>query len=228
LTHDLLKNICTILGAKISHIVITDLHENTFYAEIHICASGKEMVIDARPSDAIALALRTSAPVFVLQKLSEHMLQIKDILEEEMEEFRTGRTMRLTKRVTNEQARNFFLSNHRKLSSATDGRERVDPYWIAIDKNVYLAFSKQSHSQRVFTWLNTMSSKNRPKIKAPKNVPEMHINIFSTLSEAVTDLRALGQAFDIPESTIRQELRELKDDVTTMRGVRVKPIRSTR
>ncbi len=86
LTHDLLKNICTILGAKISHIVITDLHENTFYAEIHICASGKEMVIDARPSDAIALALRTSAPVFVLQKLSEHMLQIKDILEEEMED----------------------------------------------------------------------------------------------------------------------------------------------
>ena len=151
-----------------------------------------------------------------------------DLLREEMEEFRTGKAMRLTKRVTNEQARNFFLSNHRKLSAASDGRERVDPYWVAIDKNVYLAFSKQSHSQRVFTWLTLMASKNKPRIKTPKNVPEMHINIFSTLNEAVADLRALGQAFDIPEATIRQELRELKEDVTAMRGVRVRPTRTTK
>jgi hypothetical protein len=86
LTHDLLKNICTNLGAKITHIVITDLHENTFYAEIHIFLSDKEMVIDSRPSDAIALALRASAPVFLMPKLNEHMLQIKDILEEETED----------------------------------------------------------------------------------------------------------------------------------------------
>ncbi len=151
-----------------------------------------------------------------------------DTLYAEMDEFRTGKTMRLTKRVTNEQARNFFISNHRKLSAATDGRERIDPYWVAIDKNVYLAFSKQSHSQRVFTWLTMMASKNKPRIKTPKNVPEMHINIFSTLNEAVADLKALGQAFDIPEAVIRQELRELKDDVAAMRGVRVKPTRTTR
>ncbi|MFA5383153.1 MAG: bifunctional nuclease family protein [Eubacteriales bacterium] len=86
LTHDLLKNICTNLGANITQIVITDLLENTFYAEIHICISDKEMVIDSRPSDAIALALRTSAPVFLVQKLSEHMLQIKDLVEEEIED----------------------------------------------------------------------------------------------------------------------------------------------
>jgi DeoR/GlpR family transcriptional regulator of sugar metabolism len=73
-----------------------------------------------------------------------------------------------------------------------------------------------------------MASKNKPRIKTPKNVPEMHINIFSTLNEAVADLKALGQAFDIPEATIRQELRELKDDVAAMRGVRVKPTRTTR
>jgi hypothetical protein len=86
LTHDLMKNICANLGVKISHVVITDLQENTFYAEIYLHQSDKdkEMVIDSRPSDAVALALRTAAPVFLSEKLSEHMLQIKDLLDEEM------------------------------------------------------------------------------------------------------------------------------------------------
>jgi len=102
LTHDLLKNICTNLGANITHIVITDLLENTFYAEIHICTSDKEMVVDSRPSDAIALALRTSAPVFLVQKLSEHMLQIKDLAEEEIE----GELQQIT---------NTFLKDNKKV-----------------------------------------------------------------------------------------------------------------
>ena len=148
-----------------------------------------------------------------------------DMLLEEMEEFKGGRTMRLTKRVTDQQARNFFMANHRKLSSSKDGRERVDPYWVAIDRNVYLAFSKESHSARVFTWLNTMATKNSSKIKKPKQVPEMHINIFNTLAEAAQDLRALGQAFNIPEADIRQELRELREDIDALRSRRTRPVR---
>jgi bifunctional DNase/RNase len=48
-------------------VVISDLKENTFFAALHLEQEGKDLVVDARPSDAIALALRTNAPIFVLQ-----------------------------------------------------------------------------------------------------------------------------------------------------------------
>jgi bifunctional DNase/RNase len=69
MTHDLLRTIVDQLGARVSKIVISDLKENTFFASLHLDRDGKEMVIDARPSDAIALALRTEAPIFVLQSV---------------------------------------------------------------------------------------------------------------------------------------------------------------
>lgn len=146
-------------------------------------------------------------------------------LQEEMDEFKSGTTMKLARRVTDAQARNFFLSNHHKLAQASDGRDRVDPYWIAIDGNVYLAFSKESHNAKVFTWIRSMVAKNAGLIKKPKEVPEMHINIFRTLSEAAQDLRKLGEAFQIPEANIRQELRELKEDVEKMRGKMIRPVK---
>ncbi len=65
MTHDLLKNLLTQLHARVEKIVITELKENTFYALIHLEAEGKNLTIDSRPSDAIALALRVGAPIFV-------------------------------------------------------------------------------------------------------------------------------------------------------------------
>jgi len=64
LTHDLLKNILEHLNAKMMKIEITDLRDNTYYALIYLQVDGKEMAIDSRPSDAIALALRTEAPIY--------------------------------------------------------------------------------------------------------------------------------------------------------------------
>jgi hypothetical protein len=65
MTHDLLKNIITDLAGTVDRIVVCDLRENTFYAQIHIRAQHGDLTIDARPSDAIALALRTQAKIFV-------------------------------------------------------------------------------------------------------------------------------------------------------------------
>ena len=64
-THDLLRDIITGLDAKVTRVVITDLQENTFYAFIHMDHGGQDRRIDSRPSDAIALALRTGAPILV-------------------------------------------------------------------------------------------------------------------------------------------------------------------
>src|SRR5678810_612034 len=65
MTHDLLKNLLGELEAKITKIVITDLKENTFYAVIHLNHRGTAVTVDSRPSDAIAVALRAEAPIFV-------------------------------------------------------------------------------------------------------------------------------------------------------------------
>lgn len=65
MTHDLLRNVIQDLRAEIRKIVVSDLKENTFYALIHLEINGEPLAVDARPSDAIALALRARAPIYV-------------------------------------------------------------------------------------------------------------------------------------------------------------------
>lgn len=69
LTHDLIKNILMQLDANVDKIVVTDLQGNTFYAVIHLRMNGDHITIDSRPSDAIALALRTDAPIYVTEEV---------------------------------------------------------------------------------------------------------------------------------------------------------------
>lgn len=65
MTHDLVKNVLDSLNIKVLKIEIADLRDNTFYAYIHLGMGGKTFTIDARPSDAIAIALRTKSPIYV-------------------------------------------------------------------------------------------------------------------------------------------------------------------
>jgi bifunctional DNase/RNase len=65
MTHDLIKNILESVEAKVEKIVVNDLRDNTFFALIHLRLGEEEITVDSRPSDAIALALRVGAPIFV-------------------------------------------------------------------------------------------------------------------------------------------------------------------
>lgn len=69
MTHDLIKNILEGVHARVHHILIHDVRENIIYARIVLNLNGKEILIDARPSDAIALAVRVKAPIFVTDKI---------------------------------------------------------------------------------------------------------------------------------------------------------------
>ncbi|MEK6543252.1 MAG: bifunctional nuclease family protein [Elusimicrobiota bacterium] len=71
LTHDLMINTLTNLGYKIDKVVVNDLRGQTFYAELHISHNSSKHVIDSRPSDAIALAVRSECPIFVDDKVFE-------------------------------------------------------------------------------------------------------------------------------------------------------------
>src|SRR5512138_1447222 len=72
MTHDLLRNIITDLRASVERIVVTDLKESTFFAVIYLRVNGDLVAVDSRPSDAIALALRAKAPIFVEEAVIEH------------------------------------------------------------------------------------------------------------------------------------------------------------
>jgi len=71
MTHDLMKDIIDGLNATVNKVVVNDLKNNTFYAIIQLTANGSKIVIDSRPSDAIALALRVGAPIFVSREVIE-------------------------------------------------------------------------------------------------------------------------------------------------------------
>jgi len=69
LTHDLLKSVIEELGAEVEQVAVTDLRNDTFYARITLDVGGHRMEIDSRPSDAIALAVRTQSPVYVSEEV---------------------------------------------------------------------------------------------------------------------------------------------------------------
>lgn len=83
LTHDLLKNVIADLGAKIESIVISDLIDDIFYARLVLDVDGRHVEVDARPSDAIALAVRAKTPIFVEDSVLERAGVILEANEEQ-------------------------------------------------------------------------------------------------------------------------------------------------
>ena len=84
MTHDLLKSFLDELNISIEKIVVNDVRDNTFFAQIHCRNKGQTITIDSRPSDAIALALRAEAPIFVENEVVKkaHSLKFDDNLED--------------------------------------------------------------------------------------------------------------------------------------------------
>ena len=76
MTHDLLRNVIDDLHAGVEKIVVSDLKDNTFYALIHLLVDGQVVAVDARPSDAIALALRVRAPILVEEEVIDNAKNI--------------------------------------------------------------------------------------------------------------------------------------------------------
>jgi uncharacterized protein len=89
MTHDLMRDLLSGLEVTVDRIVVTELREGTFYAEIQMTADGESVVISSRPSDAIALAVRATAPIFADESvLAEAGIEIEDDDEDEVEQFK--------------------------------------------------------------------------------------------------------------------------------------------
>jgi uncharacterized protein len=121
LTHDLLKQLTDSLGATVLEIVIDELRDNTFYAKIILEVSGFSQEIDARPSDAIALAVRAQAPIYVYDSVMEVAAFIPSDENEDITNLNPVTDSSETKKAPSKEAKLAALQN--KLREAIEGEE---------------------------------------------------------------------------------------------------------
>ena len=89
LAHDLMRDLLLGIGVRVDRILITELRDGTFYAEVHIDKAGEQVSVSSRPSDAIALAVRLDVPVFANEDvLAEAAIVVNDDEEQEVQKFR--------------------------------------------------------------------------------------------------------------------------------------------
>jgi len=94
MTHDLMRDVFDSLAVDVARVVVTDLQDKTFYAELHLISGGEERVVSCRPSDAIALAVRTGTPIFAAEAVIDEVGFVEgehdqdDQPEEVVEEFK--------------------------------------------------------------------------------------------------------------------------------------------
>lgn len=86
MTHDLIKSVCEHLGVSVRSVIINDIRDGTYFAEMYLQTSSGEVIVDSRPSDAIALALRTGAKIFITEKVSDYTISVKDLIDESQQE----------------------------------------------------------------------------------------------------------------------------------------------
>lgn len=87
LTHDLITTVCGHLGANISKVVVNDVKDGTYYAQIYLVQSENEIVLDARPSDGVALALASGTPLYITEEVASHSLPFEEVVRENVEDF---------------------------------------------------------------------------------------------------------------------------------------------
>jgi len=121
LTHDLLKQLTDSLGATVLEIIIDELRDNTFYAKIILEVSGFSQELDARPSDAIALAVRTQAPIYVAETVMEAAAFIPTDETEETTTVKNSAEVVESKVPPTKEAKLAALQN--KLREAIEGEE---------------------------------------------------------------------------------------------------------
>lgn len=85
LTHDLILSVCDHLDASINKVVVSDIYEGIYYAQVFLQQNGEEIIVDSRPSDGIALALTSDSPLYISEKVAEHTLPFDETVKENVE-----------------------------------------------------------------------------------------------------------------------------------------------
>lgn len=86
MTHDLFKSLCEHLGVTVRSVIINDIKDGTYFAEMYLQTASGEIIVDSRPSDAIALALRTGAKMYISEKVADYTISVDELIDESQQE----------------------------------------------------------------------------------------------------------------------------------------------
>lgn len=128
MTHDLLKSVFDELEAKVDHILVSDLRDDTYFARIVVVQNGRKLEVDSRPSDAIALAVRAGVPIFVAEEVMERAGVVPG-------EEREGREVLGEGPATREGTAPLSKEEEDKLSAFRDFVESLDIDDLGDDEN---------------------------------------------------------------------------------------------
>jgi hypothetical protein len=146
-----------------------------------------------------------------------------DALLSELDTLKNGRSMKLQYRVKETEVRSFFMAQHKKLAIAKDGRNVVDPYWVAIGDTVYLAFDVSAHAPEVIMWLNRAVSKVVGMKKATPSKSGYAVFPFTKIGEATTAIKMAAKVLNFDVDQLAEELEELKEDVKQFSRIKTVP-----
>ena len=145
-----------------------------------------------------------------------------DQIDTEIEMFKTGKALTLTKQIPQASVRQFFREQHKKNGKTKDGKSIVKPYLFAIEREIKLAFDIDSHDPRVINWL--MRAKEKvPGVKSVKKNGAVWINTFNKASEAFDDVKALQSLTKVDLKKLRADLVDVRDEIADLKKSRSKP-----
>jgi len=189
MTHDLLRNVIHDLKADIQKIVVSDLKDNTFYALIYLIVNGEAMAIDARPSDAIALALRARAPIFVEDSVIDNAKTVDFAPDGAYSSYNWELFFHVPLLIANslsryqkfEEARDWyhFIFSPLGVGSAIPGGTPMSKYWIT--KPFFETTDQQYVQQRIDNILRMLAGDT--------NVPGFSAQTKKDLEDQVLDWR---------------------------------------
>lgn len=136
-------------------------------------------------------------------------------LDNEISLLKSGRALRLGKPIKQNEMRQFFREDHKRLP-ARRGMEEANPYFLTVGDDIQLVFSRDAHAPAVLSYIKRMVTKNAGKVKLSMR-ESMYVWHFNSFRAGMVEVRAIGKKFNLDAEAIKQELLELKADLQQMR-----------
>ncbi len=142
-------------------------------------------------------------------------------LREEMRSLKAGKSMTLNQQIDLKAFRNFFADQRKVLGKSKAGKHIVQPYWIAVESDIKLAFDIDSHNSSVISWLLKLQGK--PSVREIKRNNAIWLNTFTSVREAGEDLAAVAEVLSFDRREVINSLKEIKDEIAALKRPRTRP-----
>jgi hypothetical protein len=149
--------------------------------------------------------------------------KVFNALQDEIEELKTGKAIRLTKRIDPASMRSFFMEQHKKFGKDKAGKYICKPYFLVIEDDIRLAFDIDSHDMKVISWIQ----RNAMKVGGVRQVAKkdgFYMKVFNSVVEARKHLTELVGVINFDQADLKRELNEIAEELRALQTPRRRPL----